>query len=269
MLDNTGELRFAFGRNWQDFLRLLSDDRINQAEKSLKEMLMLDSLDGLSFLDAGCGSGLFSLAAIRLGASRVLSFDYDAHSVECAQQLSSRYGPFENWEIRQGSVLDNQWLSQIGEFDVVYSWGVLHHTGAMWSAMQNITQCVKRPGVLFVSLYNDQGLMTKAWAALKRFYLRSPAIIQRLMVWGYLGVGAIWQTIHSIARLRPIRSWYPDSARGMSRYRDAVDWLGGYPFEAAKPDDVIDYYYSHGFTLNKAVIKRGSGCSEFVFQLEK
>src|SRR5205823_13815006 len=90
---NTGksETRFAFGRNWQHFLQNVDEERIAEAEKSLCSMLEIQDLRGKSFLDVGCGSGLFSLAAIRLGASRIHSFDFDPQSVACTQTLKRRY----------------------------------------------------------------------------------------------------------------------------------------------------------------------------------
>src|SRR5216684_1692174 len=114
------ETRFAFGRNWQRFLRVLNDDRIAEAEKSLRTMLQVDDLRGKSFIDIGSGSGLFSLAAMRLGAARVHSFDYDPNSVACAQELKRRYFPQEtNWVIQHGSVLDLDYVASLGKFDVV------------------------------------------------------------------------------------------------------------------------------------------------------
>src|SRR5262245_45349652 len=121
--------RFAFGKNWQEFLRIIDETRIRQAEDSLAVMLRESTLVGKSFLDIGCGSGLFSLAARRLGA-RVHSFDFDADSVACADELRRRYFQGDpQWTIEQGSVLDSHYMSALGNFDIVYSWGVLHHTG--------------------------------------------------------------------------------------------------------------------------------------------
>src|SRR5215218_6174580 len=123
------ELRFGFGENWQRFLSEIDGDRIAAAEASLREMLALESLKGLTFLDAGCGSGLFSLAATRLNALRVHSFDYDEASVSAAQVLRGRYGTGrEDWTIERGDVTDAEYVASLGAFDVVYSWGVLHHT---------------------------------------------------------------------------------------------------------------------------------------------
>src|ERR1700722_16009271 len=84
--------RFEFGRNWSEFLRLLNQDRIDSAEKSLKQMLGMENLEGRSFVDIGSGSGLFSLAARNLGA-RVHSFDYDPYSVASTTELKRRYHP--------------------------------------------------------------------------------------------------------------------------------------------------------------------------------
>src|ERR1035438_5515350 len=129
--------RFAFGENWWRFLSILDERRIAQAEDSLRGMLGVSDLQGKTFLDIGCGSGLFSLAARRLGAC-VHCFDYDPQSVACAQELRRRYFPEDtDWRIEEGSALDGNYLAGLGSFDVVYSWGVLHHTGAMWQALDN------------------------------------------------------------------------------------------------------------------------------------
>src|SRR5271154_68122 len=84
--------RFAFGENWRRFLSVLDESRVASAEDSLRSMLEVSDLRGKTFVDVGCGSGLFSLAARRLGA-RVHSFDYDPQSVACALELRQRYFP--------------------------------------------------------------------------------------------------------------------------------------------------------------------------------
>ena len=144
--------RFRFGENWSHFLRVLDDNRVLNAERSLIEMLGLESLDGKSFIDVGSGSGLFSLAARRLGAT-VTSFDYDPHSVACTTELKRRYHPNDRrWHVERGSVLDRQFLAGLGTFDIVYSWGVLHHSGAMWQALANVVETVGARGHLFIAI---------------------------------------------------------------------------------------------------------------------
>lgn len=138
--------RFAFGQNWSNFLRTLNEERILEAERSLKQMLVVESLQSKRFIDAGSSSGLFSLAARRLGAS-VHSFDYDPQSVACTEELKRRFFPDDpEWTVEEGSVLDGGYLAGLGQFDVVYSWGVLHHTGEMWKAIENVSHLVRRGG---------------------------------------------------------------------------------------------------------------------------
>src|SRR5215470_10161733 len=138
--------RFEFGQNWSQFLPIIDQERIQQAERSLKQMLETESLNGKTFLDIGSGSGLFSLAARRLGA-RVYSFDFDPKSVFCTQELKKNYFPDDPpWKIEEGSVLDGEYMKSLGQFDVVYSWGVLHHTGDLWTAMEGAQQRVAAGG---------------------------------------------------------------------------------------------------------------------------
>lgn len=160
--------RFAFGQNWQKFLIGLDEPRIRRAEDSLRTLLARQRLDGLRFLDIGCRSGLFSLAARRLGA-QVYSFDYDAQSVACAIELRRRFSPGDSdWVIDRGSILDPEYVSSLGQFDIVYAWGVLHHTGSMWQAMQRCADLVTRRGQLLIAIYNDQGYISDRWKRIKK-----------------------------------------------------------------------------------------------------
>ena len=121
--------RFAFGKNWRNFVKHVDGDRISEAENSLRAMLDVERLDGMRFLDIGSGSGLFSVAAHRLGAT-VVSFDFDPQSVESTKLLKKEYSTGNTeWTIREGSALDAGFLDGLGKYDIVYSWGVLHHTG--------------------------------------------------------------------------------------------------------------------------------------------
>jgi 2-polyprenyl-6-hydroxyphenyl methylase/3-demethylubiquinone-9 3-methyltransferase len=259
--------RFEFGKNWARFLTALSEDRIQRAESSLQMMLGVDRLDGRCFLDLGCGSGLFSLAARRLGA-RVYSVDYDPHSVACASELRRRYFPDDgDWQIEEGSALDAAYLKSLGSFDVVYSWGVLHHTGAMWEALGNAAVPVARGGQLFVSIYNDQGTASRRWLAVKRLYNRFPSGLRFLVVIPAM-VHSWWRRwLKDLLRLRPFESWrQAGRERGMSAWYDVIDWVGGYPFEVAKPEEIFEFYRARGFQLEKLVTCGGSlGCNEFVF----
>jgi len=266
--------RFEFGKNWQQFLSVLDEERILEAEQSLTHMLETESLAGKTFLDIGSGSGLFSLAARRLGAT-VHSFDFDPQSVACTTELKRRYFPQDqDWKIEEGSALDFKYMTSLGTYDVVYSWGVLHHTGQMWQALDNAQQPVKAGGKLFIALYNDTGSQSARWHWIKKTYNRLPSFLRTPFALVVITPDETKAILRSLLTLKPgayLRSWTNyRSRRGMNRWYDIIDWVGGYPYEVSTPDEVFDFFRERGFILLKLNCGRvGLGCNQFVFERAK
>ncbi len=260
--------RFAFGENWAAFLDVLDDDRIDEAEKSLERFLGLEDLQGKTFLDIGCGSGLFSLAARRMGA-RVHSFDFDESSVACTKELRRRYFPDDpDWIIEQGSALDRAYVESLGSFDICYSWGVLHHTNELWRALFNAQTAVTPGGLLYIAIYNDEGLVSSMWEVVKRTYC-SGRLGRAAMIGIFYPIFFLSGLFLDLVRLRhPARRYREHRKyRGMSLIHDWKDWLGGYPYERARPERITGFLGNLGFEPVKQVKPDfGFGNNQFVFR---
>ena len=250
--------RFAFGQNWQEFLSTrFTPERLQAAAETLKVTLGRDRLDGLSFLDVGSGSGLHSAAAHTLGA-QVRAFDYDPDSVAATASLGL--------PVEQGSVLDADFVRSLGAFDIVYCWGVAHHTGDMWRALELLSGTVKQGGTLVLAIYNDQGKPSRRWLEVKRAYHRYPWLRPALLAWAWLRLWAVKFVQDALAG-NPWRRWHTtnNDVRGMDAWIDLKDWTGGYPFEVAKPEQIFEFFKARGFRLEKLQTQAGGiGCNEFV-----
>lgn len=258
--------RFRFGKNWLDFIKTLNKEQIEHSSTSLVEMLEMNNLDGKTFLDIGCGSGLFSLAATNVNA-RVHSFDYDKYSVECTLKVKEKFHPYSEWKIEEGDILNRDYITSLGKFDVVYSWGVLHHTGNMYLALENACIPVKAGGKFFIAIYNDQGFKSKFWLKVKKFY--NKGLVGRIVIvvpfFSYYFLSGF---IYDILSLRnPLKRYKEyNKQRGMSMIHDWYDWLGGLPFEVARPEKIIEYVESQRFVLDRIITTNSLGCNQFVFK---
>lgn len=256
--------RFDFGRNWIRFLSSISESRIKEAEKSLKQMVVLTDMTGKTFLDIGSGSGLFSLAAMRLGAKQVHSFDANPRSIACTLELKRRYFPTaEQWTIEEGNVLDLKYLKNLGQWDIVYSWGVLHHTGNLWQALHNVASQIAPSAHLCIAIYNDQKWKSEYWKQIKYLYNYNRMLRYLIILLHTPYLIGIRFLVRSLTGRIPLD-------RGMALWWDMLDWLGGYPFEVASPEEVIHFFIQKDFEL--IILKRVGnrhGCNEYVFRKKK
>jgi SAM-dependent methyltransferase len=267
--DGFEKISFSFGRNWTDYVeRYLNPERERAATTSLVEFLEQPSLKDLCFLDVGCGSGLFSLAAYRLGARRIVSVDVDPFSIECTMRLREAAGSPGNWRVVHGSILDKNCIAKLEPADIVYAWGSLHHTGAMWDAIRSTSELVAPNGLLYLALYNKvEGRGSSAfWLKVKKAYNRASIPTKRFMELAYI---VRYQTLPELIRFRNPFSYWQNYAngRGMSVWIDVRDWLGGYPYEFSTAGDVFRFCNREcGFTLINLRTVNNLGLNEFLFQ---
>jgi 2-polyprenyl-6-hydroxyphenyl methylase/3-demethylubiquinone-9 3-methyltransferase len=255
------EVTFSFGENWQQFLESLDEHALAGAKADLDAWLGDNSVQGKSVLDVGSGSGLHSLAFHLSGATKVVSFDYDEHSVEATRSLWNEVGRPVNWAVCRGSVLDDGFVASLGVFDIVYAWGVLHHTGDMWLAVQNAAAKVKQGGLYWLALY-QKGPRYERDLRRKRRYNASPRWMQRIMVGEYIGRTMTYRLLHGKNPLR----WNQMTSRGMNVYHDIIDWLGGLPYEVASPGEVVSVCRQLEFELIRLQEVPEGGCNIYLFR---
>jgi len=261
---------YGFGENWADYAEHIEEGEIEKARDGLRALLPGDCLPGRTFLDIGCGSGVHSLAALNLGAAHVTAIDFDPQSVATASKILERFYPAGPHDARVCNILQPDALAG-KTFDTVYSWGVLHHTGDMWTAVANAASLVAPGGLLVLALYKKTPLCP-AWRFEKRFYTSAPPVIRKGMDVLY---GVLWLAAQGMKGRNPVayvREYR--TRRGMRFLNDVRDWLGGYPYQSAAPEEVEGFMTPKGFQKIAAFHTDppalfglgGSGCAEYVFR---
>jgi 2-polyprenyl-6-hydroxyphenyl methylase/3-demethylubiquinone-9 3-methyltransferase len=230
---------------------------------SLQRLLGMQTLRGYTFLDVGCASGLLAVAAYRLGADRVVGADWDPQSIEAAQQAFKRIvgGVPDNVELRHGDILDPEFMASLGQFDIVYSWGTLHHTGRMWDAIDLVTRNVAPGGLLALGLYNRMWL-NRFWLRVKKIYARVWPV-RPFLALPLFGLTAASRLFHG-------RNPFRKGSRGMSVWHDTIEWLAGLPYEWASEGEACGFLKQRGMNLVKFLPVAGfrHGCNQMVFRRE-
>lgn len=222
--------QFEFGKNWRDYAKSVDRERIDHTTAALRRMF-LNGLEGKTFIDIGNGSGIRSLAALELGASSIRAVDIDENSAETTRALLTKFAAGKKWTAETASVFD-----LTGQYDVVFSWGVLHHTGDMWRAIEHASRLVKPGGVLAISIYTQTPLCS-FWKVAKRLYSNAPRPLQFIGRAGYTSAFVGYMTARGINPIAYFRD-YAKNSDGMTFTAGAHDWLGGFPYESASVDEM-------------------------------
>ena len=167
--------------------------------------------------------------------------------------------------LRIGSILDDSTVRAAsegspdgGRYDIVHSWGVLHHTGNMDLAVKNAASLVKPGGHFVVALYNRHW-SSAPWLAIKYAYCKSPRLIQKLFIW------ALAPVIY-VAKWLVTKDDPKKQQRGMDFMYNVIDWVGGYPYEYASREETLRLIEPLGFKcVNYIATEVPTGCNEFVF----
>jgi SAM-dependent methyltransferase len=266
-MDKTREevVSFSFGKNWSRFVaEHFSEDRLEAARGHLTSFLEMPSLAGKSFLDIGCGSGLHSLAAFDAGVQKLVSFDVDEFSVETTARLRKLRGDPAHWTVLRGSILDLAFVGALEPADIVYSWGVLHHTGQMWRAIENAASLLNGPDALFyIGLYVTTPL-SGYWIDVKKRYNAASPGRKRLMEAGYaIRRGILPQLVRLKNPVTYVLNY--GQSRGMDFMTDVRDWLGGYPYEDAAIPEVMAFCRKK-LGLELINLNPGPGFAEYLFR---
>lgn len=260
------ETHFAFGQNWASYVAEVNESQIVQARLGLTRLLG-DDIAGKRFIDIGCGSGVHALAALQLGVSQVVAIDIDPDSVKTTTELLQQHAGTSKWSAHCNSVFDVN-SGSFGHFDIVYSWGALHHTGDMYRAIRSAAQLVAPGGQFAFALYR-RSLFCGLWKLEKQWYAAADRAAQRTAERLYIQAFRLGLRVTGRSLTDYIAKY--KRMRGMDFHHDVRDWLGGWPYESISATAVHHLMTSLGFVQKRFFGKPGLGigllgigCNEYV-----
>jgi len=170
---NEGETQQLYGSFWDQFdCHVYVEEAVQILNQRFATTGLLDGLGANStVLDAGCGSGRYTMALARSCPARVIGVDLGAASVGQARRIASDIG-ISNIEFKVGDVLALPFEDE--SVDCVFSNGVLHHTGDTERGLRETYRILKPGGRAFLYLYAAGGLFWHARRAARTVIQRIP-----------------------------------------------------------------------------------------------
>ncbi len=256
------ERTFAFGKNWQAYVQhALTPQKVAQAKTAFLKLFEGIEFRGKSFLDIGFGQGIALFAAQERGA-HVMGIDVDEENLRSLTKTAQMFHSQQMPVVRIASILDDAFVEtqlQQGQFDIVHSWGALHHTGNMLQAIHHAASLVKCGGYLVLAIYNKHW-SSPIWGRIKWLYNHSPEFVQQLLV-------MLFYPIIYLAKFVVTGKNPKAKERGMDFFYDVVDWIGGYPYEYASIAAIQEIMERKGFVCVRIIPALvPTGCNQFVFQ---
>ena len=151
----------------REYFDAIEDYRYNSDAPWLKDAVGFDHFQNKRLLEVGFGTGTDLLQFARAGAV-VTGVDITPRSIEIARRRFDVYGQRGEFLIGDGENLSFPDES----FDVVYSFGVLHHTPDTQRAIREVHRVLRPGGKAIVMLYHRSSLFYWGGLALKRGILQ-------------------------------------------------------------------------------------------------
>lgn len=255
------KVTFSFGENWKDFVTVVDELDIVSARQNISEWIPSSNVENKKVIDIGCGSGIHSYCFHKLKASELLSIDVDKSSVDATNELKETAGNPSNWKVQNASILNKDFLRRVDTFDIVYSWGVLHHTGDMWKAIENAANIVRPGGLFWISLYVKGPRYEKDLATKQRYNNLGKGGKKVFILTKIIKI--MWKRIKKMQN--PL-TWNEKVGRGMHKYHDIIDWFGGLPYEVASVDEVVSFLTAEDFKLMRLEETKERSCNIYLFK---
>lgn len=262
----TNKTQFDFGENWVQFTeRALTREKVKQAKNDFIRLTSGINLDNIYFLDVGFGQGLSLLIAKQLGC-KVLGCEINPKCIISLNKTMMHFPSIKTKEIPivLGSILEKRILTKLKKrseqgYGIVHSWGVLHHTGNMKLAIENVSSLVQKNGYLILAIYNKHW-SSPMWKIIKKIYGGSPFVIKKTIIY-------LLYPFILVAKIIVLRKNPFEKNRGMDFYYDTIDWIGGYPYEYASVEEISNLVNTFGFKLIRIIHTQvPTGCNQYVFQ---
>jgi ubiquinone/menaquinone biosynthesis C-methylase UbiE len=228
------------------------------SEKHWEIFYAAEEVQGKSILDAGCGTGIFSIIFANKGADQVTGIDISEGSLHTAQSLKEKFG-LKNAEFEKQDMLALPFPDR--SFDIVWAWGTVHHTTDPFKAIDELIRVLKPSGSILLAIYKRTRL-TFIHEIIRKILVRTPR-----KTWKVLAkILAIF--LSPVIFLLKKRE---KSRKGEKLEELIIDWYFVPIRHYYKPGEIKNYLEERGFSVEKFLPASGrfDSTSNFIFKARK